>query len=255
MNVRRHWVVASTLCLAAIAGCSGLIEPSGAAPTQPSTETVATTTTTTTVAMTFEPGATVPDAPPGAAGCIEEPGTLRAPASAWYHSGSAADLTFSGEVVESATFGDFGKAVDTAVQHYAQLFVADSGYELAKTADSCVTYRSAQFVRKDGAAIVVSTWRAEGAADPSWIPTEVPFSSHDDATLIADGLHIRVALVVAPDGTSVRVSAYGVGELQAVSGWPSTTVATSPISYGDAPATTDEIVSIGKDVLTYSLQR
>lgn len=246
----------TALCLTALAGCSGFIEPSGAAPTSPSTGTLATTTTSTTVALSFEPGATVPAAGAQAVGCVDEAGTLRASAGAWYHQGASGVLSLSGQVVQSDKFADFGRAVDESVQNHVHSFVADSGYELAAQPDSCVIYRSAQFVRRDGAAIVVSAFRAQGAADPYWIPNEVTFSERDDKTLVSDGEHIRVVLVVAPDGTTVRVAAYGIGELQAVSGWPTTSAPTTPtIAYGDAPATLAEIVAIGNDVLRYSLQR
>lgn len=257
MIVRRHWVVAGTaLCLTALAACSGFIEPSGAAPTTPSSGTQAATTTSTAVALSFEAGATVPDASALAVGCVDEPGRLRAPAGAWYHQGAAGVLSLSGQIVESDKFADFGRAADDSVQNHVHSFVADSGYELAAQPDSCVIYRSAQFVRRDGSAIVVSAFRAEGAADPYWIPNEVTFSARDDATLVSDGAHIRVALVVAPDGTTVRVAAYGVGEMQAVSGWPTTSAPSTPtIAYGNAPATIDEIVAIGNDVLRYSLRR
>ena len=258
MNVRRHRVAAAAVvvCSAAVVGCSNLIEPSGAAPTSPSTGTLATTTTSTTVAMSFEPGATVPDADAQPVGCVDEAGALRASAGAWYHAGAAGALSLSGQVVQSKNYANFGRAVDQSVQDRVHSFVADSGYELAAQEGSCVTYRSVQFVRRDGGAIVVSAFRVEGAVDPYSIPNEAAFSPHDDTTLVSDGAHIRVALVVAPDGTTVRVAAYGTGELAAVSGWPTTSAPTTPtIAYGDAPATTDQIVAIGNDVLTYSLRR
>jgi hypothetical protein len=256
MNVRRLWIatVAFT-CIAVLAGCTGLIEPSGAAPTSPSTGTLATTTTT-TVRLTFEPGATVPDANAQAVGCVDEPGTLRASARAWYHAGAKGVLSLSGQVVQSDKYADFGETVEVAVQQHVQSFIADTGYELAAQEGSCVIYRSVQFVRRDGGAIVVSAFRADGAVDPYWIPSEVAFATRNDSTLVSDGAHIRVALLVAPDGTTVRVAAYGTGELQAVSGWPTTSAPTTPtVAYGDAPATIEQIVAIGNDVLTYSLRR
>jgi hypothetical protein len=241
---------------AMLLGACDYIEPSDATPTSPTSgTTVPATAAAETTAMTFEPGATVPDAPDQAVGCLDDPGTLHAPASAWYHTGANGVLSLSGQFVTSDRFVHFTSTVDEAVQKHTDSFVADAASELAADQEACVSYRSVQFSRSDGSALIVAVWRAEGAADPYWIPNETGFTVRDESTLISDGAHIRVALVVGPDGTTVRVTAYGKGELEAVSGWPTTSAPPPTVEFGPAPATVDEIVAIGHEVLSETLQR
>ena len=85
---------------------------------------------------------------------------------------------------------------------------------------------------------------------------ETGFRAIDDTTLVSGGDSVRVALVVAPDGTTVRVSAYGSRAKDGVTGWP-TTFAKPPdaASPGPAPTDTDTLIAIGKDVLAGILVR
>jgi hypothetical protein len=245
---------AVALAIGCLAGCS-YIEPSDAAPTSPSSATTVAATVPPATTAAVDPDATVPNAPSASLGCVDDPGTLRAPASAWYHSGAAGVLALTGEFVTSKDLVHFAKKADDFVQEHTDSFVAESASELAETVDSCPNYRSVQFDRDDGTSIIVAAWRVEGAVDPAGVPNDAPFVVRDDATLVSDGAHIRVVLVVAPDGTTVRVSAYGKGAVQVVSGWPSTTASTAPIVQGDPPASIDDIVAIGRAMLSETLRR
>jgi hypothetical protein len=98
--------------------------------------------------------------------------------------------------------------------------------------------------------VIVTEWRVVHAAQAPVVPLERAFEVVDDRTLVAHGDSIRVALVVAADGTTVRVSAYGVGARDRVAGWP-TTMAQPPDAPppGPAPTDTDTLVAIGRDVI------
>ena len=59
-----------------------------------------------------------------------------------------------------------------------------------------------------------------------------------------------VVLAVDPDGTAVRVTAYGDGAAELVAGWPTTTVAArSTVSAGPAPIPAAELVPVAHAVL------
>lgn len=250
-------VVPVVLAVAVAAGCN-TIEPSGAAPTDaPTSGTRATAPETTDIAVApeFDPAVTVPQLDGARLGCVDEPGSIQAPAAKWYASGAPGALAFTGEFVTTSSFIDFTNAVDDAVSTQLQSFVAEGASELSGGSDSCVTYRYVQFLGNGDASIIVAVWRVEGATDPFWVPNERDFVVLDNATLASDGDHIRVALVVAPDGTTVRVSAYGANAVDLVAGWPSTITVTSNLLPGPAPATVQQLISIGRDVLRYSLDR
>ena len=102
--------------------------------------------------------------------------------------------------------------------------------------------------------IVVSAWRVESAANPFWVANEQPFTVVDDETLASVGVHLSVVLVVAPDGTTARVSAYGAHARDLFAGWP-TTVAPYPSAPAAQPAqyTTDQLTLVANAVLTYVL--
>ncbi|HEY7628854.1 MAG TPA: hypothetical protein VH761_17420, partial [Ilumatobacteraceae bacterium] len=152
-------------------------------------------------------------------------------------------------------FVDFTNAIDDAVSGQLQAFTAEGATELAADASACVTYRSVQFQGDDEATLIVAVWRVEGATDPYWVPNERDFALLDDATLVSDGEHIRVALVVAADGTTVRVSSYGVHAIDSVAGWPSTVTVATDRQPGQAPGTAQQLIAIGREVLSYALAR
>lgn len=250
-------VTVGALLMGGASACS-YIEPSGAAPTDPpASGTLATTQSSVpaTTSPSFDPDATVPSGQGSAVGCVDEAGTVRAPAGQWYQPGAAGALALTGEFVTTERFVDFTNDVDDAVGAHAVSFTASGASELARSSTSCVSYRSVHFTRDDEAVIIVAVWRVEGATDPFWVPNEEEFVARDDSTIVSEGAHIVVALVVAPDGTTVRVSAYGAHAIDFVAGWPSTITVGSDVVPGPAPATVDQVVAIGQQVLESALRR
>ena len=187
-------------------------------------------------------------------GCLDDPGTLRADATSWYPGSSGSPLSFDGESEESRALDGFRTAVAAAVRDAAPGFIADDGFEL-RAPSGCVTHRYASFASGESS-ITVSAWRVESAADPYWIPNEGPFVALDDSTLVSSGDHIVVALAVAPDGTTARVTAYGARAAAMVAGWPTTT-APSPSDPppGRVAVTSEELVPVARSVLAYVLDQ
>jgi hypothetical protein len=203
-----------------------------------------------------------------ALGCVDEPGGQRDNVDGWYPEGGGI-LDLAGDVAgSSAALDAFAQAATQAVANAAPGFVLGGIVEVRDTGRRCATHRSAWFDRGEDR-IGVRVWRVESAADPWWVPHEalpligVPgpasvasFVSIDDSTLVSRGEHIVVVLAVAPDGTSVLVSAYGAGAAAMVSGWPTTTPppASAP-ELGAAPLSSDESIPIARGVLTFVLDQ
>jgi hypothetical protein len=118
-------------------------------------------------------------------------------------------------------------------------------YDFHHTMGGCVTHRIAVF-RHESDQILVGAWRVESAADPFWIPNEAPFAKLNDSTLVSEGRHLVVVLVVAPDGTTGHASAYGARADQMVAGWPSTV---SPGDPGPVNFTATQLVPIAQVAL------
>ena len=138
-------------------------------------------------------------------------------------------LGLSGTLSSSAQSDEFAATSERAVAELAPTFTLDNQFEyVGKT--GCVTHRYAVFTRGEEN-IAVSAWRVGSVADPFWVPNEAPFRPLDDATLVSEGEHITVVLVVAPDGTTSRVSGYGARANLMVVGWPTT----FPRAEGDPP--------------------
>lgn len=235
--------MAATILLAACSAGSG---SGGGAPSTSAGATPSAEPTATDLVLVSN---LVPDR-----GCLDEPGTLRARATAWYPGSAGGPLSLNGERDTSAAPDSFRTAAAAAVHDVAPGFTTGGGVELRR-ADGCITHRYATFTSGDDT-IVVSAWRVESAADPFWIPNEGPFVALDDSTLVSSGDHIVVVLAVAPDGTTARVSAYGARATAMAAGWP-TTMAPSPSAAPPGPATvtTEELAPVARSVLAYVLDQ
>jgi hypothetical protein len=204
---------------------------------------------------TVEVVETVPVEPELAAdrGCLDEAGTLDASADGWYPRDGVGWLRLNGDHAASAALDAFEQEATQALAMVAPSFVLSDGFEYVEPQRRCVTHRNVWFAAGDDD-IVVSAWRVESAASPHWVPTEAPFESIDDSTLGSSGEHVSVVLAVAPDGTTARVAAYGAGAAARTSGWPTTTPpprgAPEP---GPASLTTDDLIPVAHDVLTFVL--
>lgn len=75
------------------------------------------------------------------------------------------------------------------------------------------------------------------------------FTAINDDALVSDGQHISVVLVVAPDGTTVRVSSYGPHGRDLVAGWPSTITLDPSRQPGSTPLQSNDLLPIAKAVL------
>lgn len=181
-------------------------------------------------------------------GCLDEPGTLEGDAIDWYPDDAQGRLSLSGEPADSGDLDAFVTSASAAIA--ATLGPMQVTHIAQQSAtDACPTHRFAVFGGEEEPQLVVAAWRVESAAAPWWVASQGDFVAYDDHAVVSDGESIRVALVVAPDGTTARVTAYGVGARASVAGWPTTTVSRTPIELGPAPASIDELVEIGRAVL------
>jgi hypothetical protein len=237
-----RWLVATAIIGALAVGCSASTDQSSSG--------------SSTVAATDS----VPDQQSAAdTGCVDEAGSLHATAGAWYPKSARGVLTLTGQDVTSPSAGDT-KAFRDLAEHAVTSRVAGATLgdqlQLDASGTGCTTHRWVDF-DVDDAQVVVTEWRVVHVADASYgVANETGFSAIDDTTLVAAGDSVRVALVVAPDGTTVRVSAYGARAKDRYSGWP-TTRAPSPgaVPPGPAPTDTKTLTEIGKDVLAGILVR
>lgn len=187
-------------------------------------------------------------------GCLDEPGRLHASASSWYPASGGA-LTLNGDRSTSTSLDGFRAAASAAVKDVAPAFVARDGLEYQLAGGGCTTHRYAIFT-DDDAEIVVSAWRVQSAANPFWVPNEAEFVAVNDSTLVSRGSHIAVVLVVATDGTTVRVTTYGARASALVAGWPSTTTSSpTALPPGLTAITADELIPVANSVLTYVLDQ
>jgi hypothetical protein len=193
----------------------------------------------------------VPDAPTAAdTGCVDTDGTLHATAGAWYPNDAQGTLVLGGDPLSTAEGDDFVGTAQQAVNEELDGFTLHDSSEAAAAGQACATHRFVVMERADGSDVAVSVWRAEHAAAPSWVANENGFAVKDASTLVADGESIRVALAVAPDGTTVRVTAYGPNARSQVSGWPTTIVVPNAPPPGPAPASLAQVVDISQTVLS-----
>jgi hypothetical protein len=191
-------------------------------------------------------------------GCLDEPGTLDATAEDWYPGDSDGWLSPNSGTqfnVEGAALAAFQQAATQAIATVATGVALDDGLEVYDPQQRCVTHRHARFTDGD-ADIVVSAWRVLSDANPFWVPNEAPFESVDESTLLSRGEHIAVVLVVAADGTTARVSAYGAGAADSVSGWPTTTPPPpSAPPPGLVGRTVEDLIPAADDVLAFVLDQ
>jgi hypothetical protein len=195
----------------------------------------------------------VPDSIPfvnGAAdsGCVDQQGTRKARAIDWYPGRTGGALGPNGDRVDVAAIDAFQRSAQASVAAAVNGFGRSSGFEFRRTAGGCVTHRYAIFDRGEDE-VIVSAWRSESAADPFWIPNEATFAAVDDQTLVSDGPHISVVLLVAPDGTTVRVSSYGPHGRDLVAGWPSTITLDPSRQPGNSPYQSKDLVPIAQAVM------
>lgn len=171
-------------------------------------------------------------------GCVDEAGVLSATTAAWYPDGSVGALALSGEPVESDTGRAFVESVRSAMLSLGDrgASIVGAGRDLAAVPGGCTTHHEVEMAFGDGE-IVVTAWRLMGAAGLfSWLPSEGSFALDGPSTLLSTGPHVTVVLEVAPDGTTVRVSAYGSHSRDAMAGWPTTTPAPADApEWGAAP--------------------
>jgi len=191
-------------------------------------------------------------------GCVDEAGSLHATAGAWYPKSARGVLTLTGQDVTSPSAGDtdaFRNLAEQAViSRVAGATIGDER-QLDASGTGCTTHRWVDFDVGD-AQVVVSEWRVVHAAEAYWVANDTGFSAIDDSTLVSGGDSVRVALVVAPDGTTIRVSAYGARAKDRFSGWPTTTAPSPGASPpGPAPTDTNTLIAIGRDVLAGVLVR
>jgi hypothetical protein len=187
-------------------------------------------------------------------GCLDKPGRLRAKLNSWYPRHSHGTLGHGGPRRRPGPRLDaFQHAAAQAVARAAPRFKAATEFQTGYPRRRCVTHRDAWF-SFGGDDLQVAAWRMRSAASPSWLPSEARFVSIDDSTLVSRGDHIVVAVAVAPDGTTVAVTAYGRRAAARAAGWP-TTQPTRPSAPESGPAalTADDLAPVARRVLTFVL--
>ena len=257
--MRRTRIVLGVLAMVLPTACGSADAPttsnSGATPTTVTTAPIATSPPTSPVTET-----SVADSIPtvnAAAdqGCVDEAGTLHADAAAWYPGDSGSPPGLGGsETTTSADLVDFTATATAALTPVAPGFVLENQFEYHARVSNCVSHRYAVYSMGEER-IVVSAWRLTSAADPFWIPNDAEFTVVDGSTLVSRGEHIAIALAVAPDGTTARITAYGSRASEMVSGWPTTTTSRGNTPAGPAPFAADDLVPIARTVLEYVLDQ
>lgn len=189
-------------------------------------------------------------------GCIDEAGTVSAPIDGWYSNDADGSLQLTGELTASAGLGAFSAAATKALVANVGRFTTSAVRDIAPTPTACVTLRYARFELDGGAQIEVMAWRVVSQTSPMWVPNEAAFVRFDDRTLVSRGNHIVSTLTVAPDGTTVLVSAFGSGARELLTRNDATaTSATDAPDPGPAPATAEQVAAIGQAVMEQVIQR
>jgi hypothetical protein len=186
-------------------------------------------------------------------GCLDTAGALHARAIDWYPTSGGAPLGTRGADTTSSRLTRFVAAATAAVRAVAPTFTLTSKTEFSAGPKGCVTHLYAVFGHGTQL-ITVSSWRVEAKSDPIGIPNDAPFEPTNDSTLESSGHTISVVLLVAPDGTTISVSAYGAGAADRASGWPTTAPpqlgAPEP---GPSPFTVDQLGPIANEMLVHVL--
>lgn len=209
-------------------------------------------TTTAAPGESVTPAGTVPEVSGSSdTGCVDEAGTLTAEAMQWYPGTGTGWLGLSGEPVSTPkgeAFVAAAKGAMISLGDPAEGFIG-SGRDLAREPGGCATHHYAEFTRGDED-VVITAWRLEAATSWGALPLEGTPTPDGASTLMSIGPHIGVVLAVAPDGTTVRVSAYGAHTRLATTGWPTTTVAAPDApEWGPMPLTAGALRDLAESLL------
>jgi hypothetical protein len=186
-------------------------------------------------------------------GCLDTAGALHAHAIDWYPASGGAPLGLAGTETTSSQLTAFAAAATKAVRAVAPTFTLTSKREFSAGTKGCVTHRYAVFGHGTEQ-ITVSSWRVVAKSDATWMANDAPFEPTNGSTLESPGDTISVVLVVAPDGTTSRVSAYGAGAYERTIGWPTTAApARGAAEPGPSPFTVDQLVPIANEMLVHVL--
>ena len=202
-----------------------------------------------------EPTSAVPTVPvadtPVDIECVDTPGTVTAKASEWYRDDAAGVVAFRSEI--SSSTPQLSVLADKLLDGAADIF---GGYatsrirDMSPTMDYCVTLHYVQVTLDDGSDLVARVWRSVAAAAPRSLPNEGEFVAQGDHLFVSSGQHLVSVLAVAPDGTSVLISAYGTGALDAFTLQPQLVdVTINAADLGNAPATADQLIPLAEQVL------
>jgi len=184
-------------------------------------------------------------------GCVQLPGEITATADQWYPPEAAGSVAFAVEITMSSN--QLARLADLVIDASADMygsFATSAIRDLAPDPGFCTTHHYVEVTLNDGSQIIVTAWRSVAAAAPRTIPNEGEFIAIDESTFASTGPHLVSVLAVAPDGTSVLVSAYGKDAYDAINDTGGlVTTSLDPAAIGAAPATADELVGLAHDAL------
>ena len=203
------------------------------------------------------PVPTVPTAnTPTDIGCIDDPGTVNAAAKYWYSYDADGALNLDGEISASTRLGDFAKTGLSSIAANIGSYATSAIRDVAPDTSFCPTDRIVYVTFADGTELTITAWRSIAAASPQWIPSEVKFTAIDDRTFVSSGPHVVSVLAVAPDGTSVAVTAYGTNarKVFAKASGPVIETTIAP-SLGTVLLTATQLAPIAAAMLAFSVAR
>lgn len=189
-------------------------------------------------------------------GCIDEAGVDTGSLRDWYPDDADGAISMTAEISASIRLGNYSAAATDAVVANAGRLVTSAVRDLSPTPAACVTMRYAGYALEDGSEVDVIAWRVISATSADTITNEAAFTELDDTTLVSMGPHLASSLTVAPDGSSVLVSSYGVGARALIGG--TATVGTPPpegTQPGLAPLTAAQLSAIGAAVMQQVVAR
>ena len=244
-------VVALSL-LSSFAACEGSSSQAHTAPSTPGVTTTSVEVAQSSTKSTFVVDS-IPTSDRGAdSGCLDAAGALHAHAIDWYPPSGGAPLGVRGAETTSSRLTRFVATATAAVRAVAPTFTLTSKMEYSDGPKGCVTHLYAVFGHGTQL-ITVSSWRVVAKSDPIWMPNDAPFEPTNDSTLESPGHTISVVLLVAPDGTTSTVSAYGAGAADRASGWPTTAAQNDTPAPGPSPLTVGQLVPIANEMLVHVL--
>ncbi len=184
--------------------------------------------------------------------CVDAPGTITATAAEWYPDDASGSVAFQSEI--SSSTPQLSILAENVLDGAAEIF---GGYatsrirDMSPDMDYCVTLHYVQVTLDDGSDLVARVWRSVAAAAPRSLPNEGEFVAQGDHLFVSSGPHLVSVLAVAPDGTSVLISLYGNGALDAFTLQPNlVNVTIDAADLGAAPATAEQLVPLAEAVLT-----